>query len=252
MFCPKCGKELPAGARFCGGCGQQLGVQAAPSQAAPANGKSYSTQSMPAQPVQQTRPAQPVQQTRPAQAATAQSMPATAKVASGISGLQSKLDNSNASFIRGRSIWDIVGFTAVVLIVISFFLPEIQGIELPQGMMNFSLSTLMAFMGSYSQSAQFSGVLLIFLLPAALAAVDLLVVKENSSRHIRLIIWGVVSIASQMPAPALIDFAKTNNVSDAAALSLGTGYYLWIFASLVLIAVGIIGIVQRYIIKSAA
>ena len=252
MFCPKCGKELPAGARFCGGCGQQLAAQAAPAQATQAGDKSFSTQSLSSQPTQQARPAQSFQQARPAQSVPVQSATATAKVAGGISGLQSKLDNSNASFLKGRSIWDMVGLGAVVLIVICFFLPEIQGIELPQGMMNFSFSALMSFMGSYSESARFSGVLLLFLLPAVLAAVDLLVIKENSSRHIRLIIWGVVSIAFQMPVSSLIDLAKTYNYSGIATVSLGAGYYLWIFASLVLIAVGIIGLVQRFNSKSAA
>lgn len=33
MFCPKCGKELPDGSAFCGGCGAKLGAKAAPAQA---------------------------------------------------------------------------------------------------------------------------------------------------------------------------------------------------------------------------
>lgn len=237
MFCPKCGKELPAGARFCGGCGHQLTVQSAPAQAAPSADKNFATQSS---------------QSQPAQQAHVQFAQASAKVAGGISDLQSKLDNSNSTILKGRSFWDLVGLGAVVLILICFFLPEVQGVELPQGMMNFSFSSLMAYMGSYSQSARFSNVLLIFLLPAALAAIDLLVIRENSSRHIRLIIWGVVSIAFQMPISSLIDLAKTYSYSSVATVSLGAGYYLWIFASLVLIVVGIVGVVQRFNSKSAA
>ena len=91
MFCSVCGKELPDNAKFCGVCGANV---------------ENPTQTQAPIGTQQTPP-QNFVQSPPSQTTTKPNTQANIKAE--ISKIQTKLDNSNSTLIKGRSIWDIVG-----------------------------------------------------------------------------------------------------------------------------------------------
>ena len=231
MFCPKCGKELPDNAKFCGGCGANVN--------APVSAPEPVKQSVPSQqsaPMNQT--SAPQSAIPPAAGQPAQPAKPPVDVKGEISKLQGKLDNSNSSFLKGRSLWDVVGLCAVILMAICFFLPALTASS-SYGSSSVSPASLMSMAGSSAYTSSLSWLLLIYLFPAVCCAVDLLVTKENSTRHVRLIVLGLLNMLLQSSISSIGKFIS----SFGGAL--GIGFYLSMFASLVVIAVGIIGIYEK-------
>lgn len=216
MLCPKCGKELPDNARFCGGCGADV-------------------YSLVQQNVEVKQPSVP--ETRGAQA-TAQSQKPATDERSDFSKLHGKPDNSNSTLLKERSIWDVVGLCAAILMAICFFLPALTASTF-SGTSSVSLASLMSLAGSSSYTSSLSWLLLIYLFPAVCCAIDLLVTKENSSRHVRLIVLGLLNMLLQSSILPIGKFISSFGGS------LGIGFYLNMLASLVIIAVGIMGIIER-------
>lgn len=165
-----------------------------------------------------------------------------------ISKLQGKLDNSSSSLLRGRSLWDVVGICAVALMVVCFFLPSISGGS-EQGSVTLSLSSLMSMAGSVSYTSSFSVLFLIYLFPAVCCFIDLVVTKNNSTRHVRLIVLGLLNMLLQSSISSISNLVPTLSLlsgfsADSAFLSLGIGFYLSMFASIVVIVVGAIEIYE--------
>ena len=231
MFCPKCGKELPDNAKFCGGCGANVNAPVPATepvkQSVPAQQSALADQTPAPQSVTPSAAGQPVQQPKP-----------SVDVKGEISKLQGKLDNSNSSFLKGRSLWDVVGLCAVILMAICFFLPALTASS-SYGSSSVSPASLMSMAGSSAYTSSLSWLLLIYLFPAVCCAVDLLVTKENSTRHVRLIVLGLLNMLLQSSISSIGKFIS----SFGGAL--GIGFYLSMFASLVVIAVGIIGIYEK-------
>ena len=243
MFCPKCGKELPDNAKFCGACGANVNAPvSAPEPVAQsvAPQQSVPEDQIPAsQPTTQPAAGQPPQPVKtPAAEQTPQSAKPQVDVKGEISKLQGKLDNSNSSFLKGRSLWDVVGLCATALMAICFFLPALTASSY-YGTSSMSPASLMSMASSSSYTSSFSWLLLIFLFPAVCCAIDLLVTKENSTRHVRLIVLGLLNILLQSSISSIAKFI------NSFGGSLGVGFYLSIVASLVIIAVGIIGIYEK-------
>ena len=231
MFCPKCGKELPDNAKFCGGCGADVN--------APVSAPEPVKQSVPSQqsaPMNQT--SAPQSATPPAASQPAQQQKPSVDVKGEISKLQGKLDNSNSSFLKGRSLWDVVGFCAVILMIICFFLPALTASSY-YGTSSVSPSSLMSMAGSNSYTSSLSWLLLIYLFPAVCCAIDLFVTSENSTRHVRLIVLGLLNML------LLSSFSGIAKLISSFGGALGVGFYLSMLASLVIIAVGIIGIYEK-------
>ena len=247
MFCPKCGKELPDNAKFCGACGANVNApvsapepvaqSVAPQQSAPVN---QTPAPQPAtEPASQPAAGQPPQSAKtPAAEQPPQAAKPQVDVKGEISKLQGKLDNSNSSFLKGRSVWDVVGLCATALMAICFFLPALTSSSY-SGTNSLSPASLMSITGSSSYTSSFSWLLLIYLFPAVCCAIDLLVTKENSTRHVRLIVLGLLNILLQSSISSMAKFI------NSFGGSLGVGFYLSIVASLVIIAVGIIGIYEK-------
>ena len=262
MFCSKCGKELPDNAKFCGSCGTNVDDTWQASQATPAtqpitqpanqnqasasasspspsaSGKASAGASNFTQQATQAAPfTQSAQAAQSTQQAT-QAQKSSVDFKGEVSKLQGKLDNSNSTFLKGRSIWDIVGMCAVVLMIICFFLPAISATTI-LGTTTVSPASLMSLAGSSSYTSSFAGLMLIYLFPAVFCAVDLIITKENSSRHVRLIVLGLLNILLQSSISSIAE------IINSAGGSLGVGFFLNIFASLVVIAIGIIGIYEK-------
>ena len=202
-----------------------------------------------AQPQAQVPPqqaqAQPQAQVPPQQA---QAHPSV-DVKGGISNLQGKLDNSSSSLLRGRSLWDIVGVCAAALMVLCFFLPAASSTS-DQVTASFSLASLMSMAGSFSYTSSFSALFFIYLFPPILCLIDLLVTKENSTRHVRLIVFAVMNMLLQSSISSVAGVASSMSSlfgisSSSSLMSLGIGFYLSIFASIVMVVVGILGIYEK-------
>lgn len=244
MFCPKCGKQLPEGAKFCNACGASIG-------ASPAEVETESETKLlsPEVPVQQPQPtSQPTPQVAQQPAAAQPQVDFKGE----ISKLQGKLDNTNSSFLKGRSLWDVVGLCAVIVMVVSFFLPVLKASSAYTGTISVSLMSLMSMMGTSSYTSSFSMLVLVYLFPALCAALDLLITKENSTRHIRLIVLGVLNffLASSISGVVKLgstvsELASAFSSSADGAIQLGIGYYLSMIGSIVIIAIGIIGIYEK-------
>ena len=226
-------------------------------EAAPAQTRQAQPQAQPQQtqtqvpPQQQTQQAQtqPQAQVPPQQAqAQAQAQPSV-DVKGGISNLQGKLDNSSSSLLRGRSLWDVVGVCAAALMVLCFFLPAASSTS-DQVTASFSLASLMSMAGSFSYTSSFSALFFIYLFPPILCLVDLLVTKENSTRHVRLIVFAVMNMLLQSSISSVAGAASSMSPlfgisSSSSLMSLGIGFYLSIFASIVMVVVGILGIYEK-------
>ena len=189
--------------------------------------------------------AQPQAQVPPQQA---QAHPSV-DVKGGISNLQGKLDNSSSSLLRGRSLWDIVGVCAAALMVLCFFLPAASSTS-DQVTASFSLASLMSMAGSFSYTSSFSALFFIYLFPPILCLIDLLVTKENSTRHVRLIVFAVMNMLLQSSISSVAGVASSMSSlfgisSSSSLMSLGIGFYLSIFASIVMVVVGILGIYEK-------
>ena len=244
MFCPKCGKQLPDNAKFCNSCGMNL---------ADASTESGTQLLTPDNHVQQDQQAAP----QPASAQAAASQPAAAQQPSvdfkaEISKLQGKLDNTNSSFLKGRSIWDVVGLCAVILMVVSFFVPVMTATASYTGTISLSLASLMSMMGTTSYTSSFSMLVLIYLFPAVFCAVDLIITRENSTRHVRLIVLGVLNFILASSISGVVKMASNTSQlaslfgsSSGASIQLGIGYYLSVIASIVIIVIGIVGIYEK-------
>lgn len=170
-------------------------------------------------------------------------------VKGGISNLQGKLDNSSSSLLRGRSLWDIVGVCAAALMVLCFFLPAASSTS-DQVTASFSLASLMSMAGSFSYTSSFSALFFIYLFPPILCLIDLLVTKENSTRHVRLIVFAVMNMLLQSSISSVAGVASSMSSlfgisSSSSLMSLGIGFYLSIFASIVMVVVGILGIYEK-------
>lgn len=280
MKCQSCETENPDGANFCRGCGARLGEQAAASAAAPepeekqeAVEQTSAVDAVPAQEaepaaetVSEPAPAQAQQQVQQPQAQQAQPQPQaqaqqaqaqvppqqpqpSVDVKGGISNLQGKLDNSSSSLLRGRSLWDIVGVCAAALMVLCFFLPAASSIS-DQVSASFSLASLMSMAGSFSYTSSFSALFLIYLFPPVLCLIDLIVTKENSTRHVRLIVFAVMNMLLQSSISSVAGTASSMSSlfglsSSSSLMSLGIGFYLSMFASIVIIVVAILGIYEK-------
>lgn len=251
MFCPKCGKQLPEGAKFCNACGAK--IEASSAEPATESKTQLLTSDAPVQPKAEPQPSpQPIPQ--PAPQATPQPTAAQPQVdfKGEISKLQGKLDNTNSSFLKGRSLWDVVGLCAVVLMIVSFFLPVLKASSTYTGTISVSLMSLMSMMGTSSYTSSFSMLVLVYLFPAVCCALDLLITKENSTRHIRLIILGVLNffLASSISGvvklgSSVSELASAFSSSANGAIQLGIGYYLSVIGSVVIIAIGIVGIYEK-------
>ena len=229
-------------------------VPAAKSEPAPAQAQQQTPQAqtqVPPQQAQQTQAQVPPQQ----QAQQAQVPPQQAQahpavdVKGGISNLQGKLDNSSSSLLRGRSLWDIVGVCAAALMVLCFFLPAASSTS-DQVTASFSLASLMSMAGSFSYTSSFSALFFIYLFPPILCLIDLLVTKENSTRHVRLIVFAVMNMLLQSSISSVAGVASSMSSlfgisSSSSLMSLGIGFYLSIFASIVMVVVGILGIYEK-------
>ena len=227
---------------------------AAKSEPAPAQAQQQTPQAqtqVPPQQAQQTQAQVPPQQ----QAQQAQVPPQQAQahpsvdVKGGISNLQGKLDNSSSSLLRGRSLWDIVGVCAAALMVLCFFLPAASSTS-DQVTASFSLASLMSMAGSFSYTSSFSALFFIYLFPPILCLIDLLVTKENSTRHVRLIVFAVMNMLLQSSISSVAGVASSMSSlfgisSSSSLMSLGIGFYLSIFASIVMVVVGILGIYEK-------
>lgn len=225
MFCTSCGKELPDNARFCGSCGASLNPSV-----------QQSTSADQSAPPIQTPPPQPTQPPKP-----------SVDVKAEISKLQGKLDNSNSSFLKGRSIWDVIGLCAVALMVLGFFLPFETFAAKGIGAGDISLAKIVSLSEDIPPLAFF----FIYLAPAVCCVFDLIVTKENSTRHPRLIIMGIFGLCFEVLIDAigekcadLSSFVNSLGITSTKA-SLGIGFYLILIASVVIIIVGIIGIVEK-------
>ena len=217
---------------------QQTQAQVPPQQQA------QQAQVPPQQQAQQTQ-AQPQAQVPPQQT---QAHPSV-DVKGGISNLQGKLDNSSSSLLRGRSLWDIVGVCAAALMVLCFFLPAASSTS-DQVTASFSLASLMSMAGSFSYTSSFSALFFIYLFPPILCLIDLLVTKENSTRHVRLIVFAVMNMLLQSSISSVAGVASSMSSlfgisSSSSLMSLGIGFYLSIFASIIMVVVGILGIYEK-------
>ena len=242
-------------------------VPAAKSEPAPAQAQQQTPQAQTQVPPQQAQQTQaqvpPQQQTQQAQVPPQQAQahpqaqvpPQQAQahpsvdVKGGISNLQGKLDNSSSSLLRGRSLWDIVGVCAAALMVLCFFLPAASSTS-DQVTASFSLASLMSMAGSFSYTSSFSALFFIYLFPPILCLIDLLVTKENSTRHVRLIVFAVMNMLLQSSISSVAGVASSMSSlfgisSSSSLMSLGIGFYLSIFASIVMVVVGILGIYEK-------
>lgn len=220
----------------------EIKPEPAPAQTQPA--QQTQAQVPPQQQAQQTQ-AQPQAQVPPQQT---QAHPSV-DVKGGISNLQGKLDNSSSSLLRGRSLWDIVGVCAAALMVLCFFLPAASSTS-DQVTASFSLASLMSMAGSFSYTSSFSALFFIYLFPPILCLIDLLVTKENSTRHVRLIVFAVMNMLLQSSISSVAGVASSMSSlfgisSSSSLMSLGIGFYLSIFASIVMVVVGILGIYEK-------
>ena len=289
MKCQSCKTENPDGANFCRGCGTKLEAQAAAAAAVPEPAEEKkaaeavetvpAADAAPAQPAEtasepapETKPESAPAQTQQAQQTQAQVPPQqqaqqtqaqpqaqvppqqtqahpSVDVKGGISNLQGKLDNSSSSLLRGRSLWDIVGVCAAALMVLCFFLPAASSTS-DQVTASFSLASLMSMAGSFSYTSSFSALFFIYLFPPILCLIDLLVTKENSTRHVRLIVFAVMNMLLQSSISSVAGVASSMSSlfgisSSSSLMSLGIGFYLSIFASIVMVVVGILGIYEK-------
>ena len=219
MFCQNCGRQLPDDAKFCGGCGASLAEEpqgSANAQPAP-------------QFNQQVQAAQPQAQPKP-------SVPPSETVKKEVTRLQTKLDNSDVGFFKGRSVWDICGMISVALMVLCLFIPVAFYSSTFTGTRYISILSIVT--SSYVSSS--FAIFIAFLVPPLFGAYDVLMPKENSTRHVRLIALGVFSI---------ILSTSVSGVAGIAGLfmsaNLFVGFYLNIIAALIMIAVGVIGIFEE-------
>ena len=218
MFCQNCGRQLPDDAKFCGSCGANQ------DEVLPPSNNANATQQQQAN-VQQ---AQPQAQVQP-------SVPASEKVKGEVNRLQGKLDNSNVAFFKGRSVWDVCGMISVALMVLCLFIPIVMYNSTFTA--NRYISIISMVTSNYSSAPLV--MLLASLIPPAFGAFDVLVTKENSTRHIRLIACGAINL--------ILCFAFSGLIGIFGLFMSSTpfiGFYLGVIASLMMIGVGAVGIYE--------
>jgi hypothetical protein len=229
MFCKNCGKEIDDVAKFCENCGKpvEIASEAVNSETAPEPEQ---------QPQAHWTPGIPT-------AETVQKKPVEEQAKDKIGDLQSKLDNSNNKFLKGKTVLDIAGLVAVAGMIISVFFPWID-VKLTYSNWTFvsqsysvlNISDLAAL--SSSLSGITSTISLLFFLPLVYALMDLLMIKENSTRHVRLIVTSVFNFV-------LIGFVGSAISMLGTGVSLAAGFYLDCLFTLGLLAIGIVGVVQK-------
>ena len=216
MFCQNCGRQLPDDAKFCGSCGANQDEPLPSSN----NGGAQ----------QQQAYAQPqVQAQAPTSVSTGE------KVKGEVNRLQGKLDNSNVAFFKGRSVWDVCGMISVALMVLCLFIPIVMYSSTYTG--NRFISIISMVTSNYTSAPLV--MVLVSLIPPAFGAFDVLVTKENSTRHIRLIACGAINL--------ILCFAFSGLIGIFGLFMSSTpfiGFYLGIIASLMMIGVGAIGVYE--------
>ena len=217
MFCQNCGRQLPDDAKFCGSCGASQDELLVPSNNVGAQQQQANVQQ-----------AQPQAQAQPA-------VPASEKVKGEVNRLQGKLDNSNVAFFKGRSVWDVCGMISVALMVLCLFVPIVMYNSTVTS--NRYISIISMVTSNYSSAPLV--MLLASLIPPAFGAFDVLVTKENSTRHIRLIACGAINLILCFAFSGL-----TGNFGYFANSIPFIGFYLELIASLIMLAVGIIGVYE--------
>ncbi len=223
MFCQNCGRQLPDDAKFCGGCGANLSEDPqAPQPNVNAQAQGQFNSSVQGQPQVQA-------QQKP-------SVPPSETMKKEVARLQSKLDNSNVKLIQGWSVWDVCGMISVALMILCLFIPVASYSSTWTATRYISIISILT--SSYV-SAPFA-IFIAYLIPPVFGAYDVLMTKENSTRNVRLIALGVISI---------ILSSSISGVAGIAGLFLSAnlfiGFYLNIIAALIMIAVGIIGIYEE-------
>ena len=134
--------------------------------------------------------------------------------------------------------------------IVAFFLPSMVATVPYAGTMSLSLSALMSLAGANSYTSSISFLLLIYLFPALCCIIDLVITKENSSRHVRLIILGFLNMLLQSSFSTLAELSSSirelsSLIGSSADVGLGIGFYLSVLASIVIVVVGAIGIYEK-------
>lgn len=117
IVCPKCGKELPDGTKFCSKCGAnlaELAAQAAPQQPAP---QAEPQQAAPQAAPQQAAPQATPQQAAPQQAATPQAVPQQAAAQEGAA--QEGTDEKKKKIVKNAAI-RVAAFVFLFLVISLF------------------------------------------------------------------------------------------------------------------------------------
>lgn len=212
MFCPHCGNELPDEAKFCARCGQSVEIDE--SFFAPAASQNNASGT--------------------ANAAGAATKPVFSAEAVNckLDELQAKIDASNAKVIKGRRALDVIGLVCAALMALCFFLPfaDCSAVGNRATVSIFSMMVELSNSPYFSSAATFC---LVFLFPTALAFIDLLMTKNNSSRHVRLIFTAVLNIILFASLKSL--FSLFNTLLTVAVMTVG--FYLAILVSIALIVV---------------
>ena len=258
MFCNNCGRALNEGENVC----QQCGFVMETNQTASGVTVVQPVSALEQQPVvqEQSNQTTTAQQTsKPEQQASVSSQqpqpqwtpaseqalqnPAEVQARDKISEFQRKLDESDNKFLKGRSVLDIAGLIVVAGMLFSLFMPWVD-ISLSYSSWTFvsqsysvlNISELTSLSSGLSGAT--NAVIILYFLPIVYALVDLLVVKENSSRHIRLIVTSIFNFV-------LIGFIGTIVSMLGSSVSLAAGFYVACLFTLGLAIVGLVGIIQK-------
>ena len=207
MYCNKCGKVLPDGAKFCSGCGSNIEEL-------------------------ETKGPSATETTNPTQErVTPSGQPAESRVASSVSVNNEVKNDASMPFF----VWDIVGLIATGAMFIAFFLPSlIAKNAFVTTSTSISIAQLFSEASANSYTKDFSMLLLIYLVPAVCCALDFLIRKENSSRYIRLIVIAVLNIMIQSSVSGVGKL-----LSSFGSATLGAGYYVSVVSSVAIIIVAI-------------
>lgn len=210
MFCPKCGRELNNEAKYCMGCGASVPSKVTTQQV-------NVTQS----------PASELQD----------STSATKKA-------QKSEQGSHSTVLRGCSHWDFAGVCSVVFMMVSFCLPVLttrsQMFSLTDGI---SLLGLFQSARSSTYLSGFAPLLFVYFLPAICCFFDFVIIGNNSTRHIRIIVFGAFN------AYLLTTISDIGGFFSYFGAAIGIGFYVNLTATIAIIAVGVVGFVKHLMEK---